>query len=64
MRDRELTVAQRSQGQLVLRRFRQHRLAVASLIVLLALVSLAFIGGWLWKYSVADLTSDESVPNG
>jgi ABC-type dipeptide/oligopeptide/nickel transport system permease subunit len=62
MRDRELTVAQRSQGQLVLRRFRQHRLAVASLIVLLALVSLAFIGGWLWKYSVADLTSDESVP--
>lgn len=62
MRDRELAVAQRSQGQLVLRRFRQHRLAVASLIVLLALVSLAFIGGWLWKYSVADLTSDESVP--
>jgi ABC-type dipeptide/oligopeptide/nickel transport system permease subunit len=62
MRDRELTVAQRSQAQLVLRRFRQHRLAVASLIVLLALVSLAFVGGWLWKYSVADLTSDESVP--
>ncbi len=62
MRDRELTVAQRSQAQLVVRRFRQHRLALASLIVLLALVSLAFVGGWLWKYSVADLTSDESVP--
>lgn len=62
MRDREFTVAQRSQAQLVLRRFRQHRLAVASLIVLLALVLLAFVGGWLWRYSVADLTSDESVP--
>lgn len=58
----ELTVAQRSQAQLVLRRFRQHRLAVASLIVLLALVLVAFVGGWLWRYSVADLTSDESVP--
>ncbi|MBV9163177.1 MAG: ABC transporter permease [Pseudonocardiales bacterium] len=62
MRDRELPVAQRSQAQLVLRRFRQHRLAVSSLIVLLALVLLAFVGGWLWRYSVADLTSDESVP--
>jgi len=62
MRDRELTVAQRSQAQLVVRRFGQHRLAVASPIVLLALVALAFVGGWLWKYSVADLTSDESVP--
>jgi ABC-type dipeptide/oligopeptide/nickel transport system permease subunit len=62
MRERELTVAQRSQAQLVLRRFRRHRLAVASLGVLGALVLLAFVGGWLWKYSVADLTSDESVP--
>lgn len=62
MRDREFTVAQRSQAQLVLRRFRQHRLAMASLIVLLALVLLAFVGGWLWRYSVAELTSDESVP--
>jgi ABC-type dipeptide/oligopeptide/nickel transport system permease subunit len=62
MREREFTVAQRSQAQLVARRFRQHRLAVASLVVLLVLVLLAFVGGWLWKYSVADLTSDESVP--
>ena len=60
MRDRELTVAQRSQAQLVLRRFRQHRLAVVSLVVLLALVLLAFVGGWLWKYSVVDFTPDES----
>ncbi|MGH3599849.1 MAG: ABC transporter permease [Pseudonocardiaceae bacterium] len=62
MPDQELRVAQRSQTQLVARRFRQHRLAMVSLVVLLALVLLAFVGGWLWKYSVADLTPDESVP--
>jgi ABC-type dipeptide/oligopeptide/nickel transport system permease subunit len=62
MSDQELIVAQRSQAQLVLRRFRQHRLAVASLAVLLALVLLAFVGGWLWKYSVVDFTPDESQP--
>jgi glutathione transport system permease protein len=62
MPEREPTVAPRSQAQLALRRFRQHRLAVASLGVLLVLVLLAFVGSWLWKYSVADLTSDESVP--
>jgi peptide/nickel transport system permease protein len=62
MPERERTAAQRSQAQLVARRFRQHRLAMASLIVLLALVLLAFVGGALWNYSVADLTSDESMP--
>jgi ABC-type dipeptide/oligopeptide/nickel transport system permease subunit len=62
MPDQELRVAQRSQTQLVARRFRRHRLAMVSLVVLLALVLLAFVGGWLWKYSVADLTPDESVP--
>lgn len=62
MPDREFTVAERSHAQLVARRFRQHRLAVVSLVVLLALVVLAFVGGWLWKYSVADLTPDESQP--
>ncbi|MGH3911344.1 MAG: ABC transporter permease, partial [Pseudonocardiaceae bacterium] len=58
--EREFTVAQRSQAQLVLRRFLRHRLAVTSLIVLLAVVLLAFVGGWLWKYSVVDITPDES----
>ncbi len=53
---------ERSQGQLVLRRFRQHRLALASVVVLLALVLLAFVGGWWWKYSVVDFTPDESQP--
>ncbi|WP_199432484.1 ABC transporter permease [Qaidamihabitans albus] len=58
--EREFTVAQRSQAQLVLRRFLQHRLAVASLIVLTAIVLLAFVGGALWKYDVGQFTPDES----
>jgi ABC-type dipeptide/oligopeptide/nickel transport system permease subunit len=60
--EREFTVTQRSQGQLVLRRFMQHRLAVISLIVLLAIVLLAFVGSWSWKYGVEDITPDNSVP--
>ncbi|PRX49030.1 peptide/nickel transport system permease protein [Prauserella shujinwangii] len=60
--EREFTVAERSQAQLVIRRFLQHRLAVGSLIVLLAVVLLAFVGGALWKYNVADITPDESQP--
>lgn len=60
--EREFTVAERSQAQLVLRRFLRHRLAMASLVVLLAVVLLAFVGGWLWKYSVVDITADESQP--
>ncbi|MGH3903996.1 MAG: ABC transporter permease [Pseudonocardiaceae bacterium] len=60
--EREFTVVQRSQAQLVLRRFLRHRLAVTSLAVLLAVVLLAFIGGWLWQYSVVDITPDESEP--
>ncbi|MGH3695822.1 MAG: ABC transporter permease [Pseudonocardiaceae bacterium] len=62
MPERKFSAAQRSQLQLIVRRFRRHRLAMASLVVLLALVLLAFVGGAVWKYSVADLTSDESVP--
>ena len=60
--EREFTVAERSQAQLVLRRFLRHRLAMISLVVLLAVVLLAFVGGWLWKYSVVDITPDESEP--
>jgi ABC-type dipeptide/oligopeptide/nickel transport system permease subunit len=60
--EREFTVAQRSQGQLVVRRFLRHRLAVISLGVLLAVVLLAFVGGALWKYDVETLTGDYSQP--
>ncbi|WP_019806492.1 ABC transporter permease [Saccharomonospora halophila] len=60
--EREFTVAQRSQAQMVLKRFFQHRLAVVSLIVLVAVLLLAFVGGWLWTYDVGDITGDESQP--
>jgi ABC-type dipeptide/oligopeptide/nickel transport system permease subunit len=60
--EREFTVAERSQFQLVLRRFLQHRLAVASLIVLVLLVLLAYVGGALWKYGYGEITPDNSEP--
>ncbi len=60
--DREFTIAERSQIQLVLRRFRQHRLAVASLVVLVLLVLLAYVGGALWKYDFGEFTPDNSEP--
>ena len=60
--EREFTIAERSQFQLVLRRFRQHRLAVGSLVVFVLLVLLAYVGGALWQYDVDDFTPDNSVP--
>jgi glutathione transport system permease protein len=60
--DREFTVEQRSQVQLVLRRFLRHRAAMISLLVLVLLVLLAFVGGALWKYAPSELTPDNSVP--
>ncbi|GAA1288021.1 ABC transporter permease [Pseudonocardia aurantiaca] len=60
--EREFTVAERSQWQLVLRRFLQHRLAVISLCVLVALVLLAYVGGALWRYDFGQITPDNSEP--
>ncbi|MCO1657569.1 ABC transporter permease [Pseudonocardia humida] len=60
--EREFTVAERSQFQLVLRRFLQHRLAMVSLVVLVLLVLLAYVGGALWKYKFGEYTPDESEP--
>ncbi|NIH78680.1 MULTISPECIES: ABC transporter permease [Amycolatopsis] len=60
--EREFTVRERGQFQLVLRRFLQHRLAVASLVLLLLIVLLAYVGGWLWKYGPDDITPDNSQP--
>jgi ABC-type dipeptide/oligopeptide/nickel transport system permease subunit len=58
--DQDFTVAERSQGQLVLRRFLQHRLAMVSLIVLVMIILFAYVGGTLWKYGVNDITPDNS----
>jgi ABC-type dipeptide/oligopeptide/nickel transport system permease subunit len=60
--EREFTIAQRSQAQLVLRRFLQHRLAMVSLGVLLLIVLFAYVGGALWKYSPDAITPDNSEP--
>ncbi len=60
--EREFTVAERSQSQLVLRRFVQHRAAMISLVVLLLVVVLAYIGGAVWKYDAGQITPDNSQP--
>jgi ABC-type dipeptide/oligopeptide/nickel transport system permease subunit len=60
--EREFTVAERGQWQLVFRRFRQHRLAMISLCVLVALVLLAYVGGALWHYDFGEFTPDNSAP--
>ncbi|GAA2003968.1 ABC transporter permease [Catenulispora subtropica] len=59
--DREFGVKARSQWQLVLRRFLQHKLAVASVIVLLLVVLFAFVGAAVWHYSPTQFTDDFSV---
>lgn len=58
----ERSGAATSQFRLVLRRFRRHRLAVASLILFVLLVLLAFIGGALWHYKYDVFTPDNSQP--
>ncbi|MBC3190170.1 ABC transporter permease [Pseudonocardia sp. C8] len=59
--DREFTVAERSQGRLVLRRFLRHRAAMVSLVVLVGLILLAYVGGALWRYDVGEITPDNSA---
>ncbi|MDQ4116292.1 MAG: ABC transporter permease [Actinomycetota bacterium] len=60
--DREFTVAERSQAQLVFRRFVAHRAAMVSLVVLVLLILLAYVGGALWRYDVGEITPDNSSP--
>lgn len=58
--EREFTIKARSQRQMVVSRFLQHRLAVASLVVLVLLIMLSLVGGRLWKYNYAELTDSFS----
>lgn len=53
-------VEARSQWQLVLRRFLAHRLAVASLVVLVSVMVLSLVGGRLWRYGYAEITPEFS----
>ncbi|WP_328604151.1 ABC transporter permease [Amycolatopsis sp. NBC_00345] len=60
--EREFTVEERSQAQLVFKRFLQHRLAMISLIVFVLIVLFAYLGALFWKYGPADITADNSAP--
>ncbi|MGH8827111.1 MAG: ABC transporter permease [Jiangellaceae bacterium] len=51
-----------SLGHLVIRRFLQHRLAVASLVVFLLLVIGAFVVPHFWHYAYDHTTTDYSLP--
>ena len=59
--EREFTVKERRQWQIVLSRFLRHRLAVGSLIVFILLVLLAFVGPLFWQYDYTDLSSPSNV---
>jgi ABC-type dipeptide/oligopeptide/nickel transport system permease subunit len=60
--EREFTIVRRSQTQMILRRFLAHRLAVASLILLLLVIIGSLVGGRVWKYNYADITDEFSTP--
>ena len=61
--EREFTVRARSQREIVLRRFLAHRMAVASLILLIGVALFAFVGAAVWHYKVTSTyTNDILVP--
>jgi peptide/nickel transport system permease protein len=55
-----ITTKERSQLELVVRRFLRHRLAMASLVVLLLVVAFAFLGPLVWPY---DHTIQREIPS-
>src|SRR5215216_1220302 len=59
--EREFTIKERSQFQIVLHRFLRHRLAIGSLVVLLLLVLVAFVGLRFWKYNWEQIDSPGGV---
>jgi ABC-type dipeptide/oligopeptide/nickel transport system permease subunit len=60
--EREFTIRERKQWQMVLSRFFRHRAAVVSLIVLFLVALLAFLGPVVWKYTYTDISSAGSSP--
>jgi peptide/nickel transport system permease protein len=57
----EFGVEARSQWRMVSRRFFRHRLAMASLVVLVLLVLLSLVGGRVWKYDYTQITPEFST---
>ncbi len=60
--EREFTIKERKQWQMVLTRFLRHRLAVASLIVLILVILMAYVVPLFWKYAFTDVSSPGSSP--
>ncbi|HEX5594722.1 MAG TPA: ABC transporter permease [Micromonosporaceae bacterium] len=58
--EREFTVRERTQSELVLRRFLRHRAAVVSLVVFALVALFAFVGPILWQYQYDTITDDLS----
>jgi ABC-type dipeptide/oligopeptide/nickel transport system permease subunit len=56
--NREFTVKARSQRQIVFRRFRQHKAAVASLAVFVLIVLFAFAGPLVWSTNPTFMSND------
>ncbi|WP_100447931.1 ABC transporter permease [Glycomyces xiaoerkulensis] len=55
-----ITTKERSQWEMVLRRFLRHRLAVTSLILFVLIVLFAYVGPFLWKW---DHTLHREIPS-
>lgn len=63
--DREFTVAARSQGRTIVRRFLRHRPAMISLVVMVTLTLFVFIFPffWEWPFTVRDKTALSKGPS-
>jgi peptide/nickel transport system permease protein len=56
------SVEARSPWRMAARRFRKHKMAMISLVVLIMIVLLAFVGGAMWHYKYNVYYNDLSVP--
>ncbi len=56
-----LGVKPRSEWQMIRRRFFRHRMAVASLVVLVLVIIGSLVGGRVWIYTYAEITPDYST---
>src|SRR5438445_8787082 len=63
--DREFTVKVRTQREIVLRRFLEHRAAVGSAVVFVLVAVFAFVGPLFWGTAYSTMTNDiEVAPSG
>src|SRR5688572_9430594 len=56
--EREFAIEARSQWKMILRRFLSHKLAVASLVVLVLVILVSLFGGRFWRYTYAEITPE------